>query len=130
MRLTENFTTEELTATKTGKSNTPSDREQRNLLLLASCILQPLRTVYGNPVSVTSGYRSEEVNRTVGGTAGSQHTRGEAADITTWSRKGNRELFRLIQSLNLPFDQLIDENDYAWIHVSYSGRHRRQVLHL
>ena len=41
------------------------------------------------------------------------------------------DFFKLIVKLKLPFDQLIDEHGYSWIHVSYSeGKNRRQVLHV
>ena len=42
----------------------------------------------------------------------------------------NKKLFDLIIKLNLPFDQLIDEKNYQWIHVSYSSKPRKQILHL
>ena len=69
----------------------------------------------------------------MGGVARSQHTKGEAADIRTLSNRRweNEQLFKLIVKMKLPFDQLIDEHGYSWIHVSYAdGRNRRQVLHV
>lgn len=55
---------------------------------------------------------------------------GQATDIRTVedTRAENKKLFDLIQKLKLPFDQLIDEHNLDWIHVSYSNRNRRQVL--
>lgn len=130
MNLTENFTLEELTRTSQPFENKPYEYAEDNLKRLCACVLQPLRTMYGAPITVTSGFRSPEVNNAVGGVPLSQHLDGEAADITTFARRGNKQLFALIQSLDLPFDQLIDEQDYAWIHVSHSAvRNRRQVLH-
>jgi hypothetical protein len=32
--------------------------------------------------------------------------------------------------MNLPFDQLIDEKKFSWIHVSFSKKPRKQILHL
>jgi hypothetical protein len=55
---------------------------------------------------------------------------GTAADITAGSVSKNKILFELVQSLNLPFDQLIDESNFKWIHVSYSNKPRKQILHL
>ena len=57
--------------------------------------------------------------------------KGEAADITAGSREENKKLFELIRD-NLPFDQLIDESNYSWVHVSYvsSSRNRKQILSL
>ena len=55
---------------------------------------------------------------------------GMAADIDTHTREGNIELFNLIAK-NLSFDQLIDEKDYSWIHVSFDPKRlRNQILHL
>lgn len=57
---------------------------------------------------------------------------GQAADIRTVSDKPseNKKLFDKIRELKLPYDQLIDEYGYNWVHVSYSSRHRRQILHI
>lgn len=137
MKITKNFTLEELlrsaTASRLSIPNTPSLSVTHNLILLCNHILQPLRNAYGKPIIVNSGYRSPELNKAIGGAKNSQHMRGQAADI-----KGscgtipqeNRHLFELIQKLNLPFDQLIDEKNYSWIHVSFSDTPRHQVLHL
>ena len=92
-----------------------------------------MREAWGRPIVVNSGYRCPKLNRAVGGVARSQHTKGEAADIRTLSNRRweNEQLFKLIVKMKLPFDQLIDEHGYSWIHVSYSeGKNRRQVLHV
>lgn len=86
--------------------------------------------MWGRPITVNSGYRCPALNAAVGGVVKSQHLTGEAADITTGSREGNRVLFEKISRSGVPFDQLIDESGYSWIHISYSSRNRRQVLHL
>lgn len=56
--------------------------------------------------------------------------KGLAADITVGSTTKNKELFDLIIKLDLPFDQLIDEKKFSWVHVSYSSKPRKQILHL
>lgn len=131
------FTIQELTASATarrkGIDNTPDATATAALTALVANVLDPLREAWGRPIVVTSGYRSAKLNRAVGGAARSQHCRGEAADIRTLSdrRWENRQLFDLIQKLKLPYDQLIDEYDYDWIHVSFAdGKNRRQVLHV
>lgn len=128
------FTIEELTASPTAKRkgirNTPGLTETRNLFALVNNILDPLREAYGKPIVVTSGYRCYLLNRAVGGATSSQHTKGQAADIRTLSdkREDNKKLFDLILSLKLPFDQLINEYNYDWVHVSFGPKNRRQVL--
>lgn len=128
--ITKNFSLEELTKTNCKANNAPSIEAIINLTKLCVYILQPLRDAYKMPIMVNSGYRSQIVNRTVGGAATSQHLKGLAADITTGTISGNKKLFALIQELGLPFDQLIDEKGLRWVHVSYSDLHRRAVIQL
>lgn len=129
------FTMGELCASTTadahGIRNIPPLQEAGNLKALADNVLDPLREWYGKPVTVNSGYRCPRLNRLVGGAAGSQHLKGEAADITAGSKEENRKLFDHIKS-HLPFDQLIGEKDYSWVHVSYKrdGNNRKQILKL
>lgn len=130
------FTIEELTHSDVAKSkninNTPNYLQEKNLEELVDNILDPLREEYGKPIIVTSGFRSNYLNTILNGANGSQHLEGMAADIRTKkdTKSENKKLFDLIIELNLPFDQLIDEYDYNWIHVSYSSQHRRQILHI
>lgn len=130
------FTIEELTKSTTaaqkGIINKPNQEEINNLKALVENILDPLREAYGKPIIVNSGFRCEKLNNLVGGSRTSQHRTGHAADIKSVSdnKSGNKELFDLIQKLKLPFDQLIDEYNYDWVHVSYSPRNRRQILHI
>ena len=130
------FTIEELTksatASRRGIDNTPDESVKKNLIRLVNNILDPLREAWGAPIIVTSGYRCGRLNKAVGGAAKSQHMYGQAADIRTVSDKpsDNKKLFDLIRELKLPYDQLIDEYGYNWIHVSYGPRNRRQILHI
>lgn len=103
-----------------------------NVENLITEVLDPLREWYGKPITVNSGFRSPALNKAVGGSATSDHMKGRAADITGGSPAENKKLFNLVQSLNLPFDQLIDEKNFAWVHVSYRGQkeNRKQVLKL
>lgn len=130
------FTFEELTASaiakRKGINNSPTPKAKANLEQLVDKILDPLRESYGKPIVVSSGYRCPELNRVVGGVSNSQHVTGEAADIRTLSDKpkDNKKLFDLIIELKLPYDQVIDEYGYNWIHVSYSNKNRSQILHI
>lgn len=128
------FTLRELTKSDTairkGIKNVPSKLEENNLIALVENILDPLREAYGKPIIVTSGYRCEELNRLIGGSKTSQHRSGQAVDIRTIidTPEENKKLYDLIIKLNLPFDQLIDEHNFDWVHVSYSPKHRKQIL--
>ena len=129
MQITKNFTLTELTTSNTGITNEPNRQEKSAIIKLCNKVLQPLRNLYGGPIRVNSGFRSYAVNRAVGGARNSQHMYGEAADITVHSRDGNKKLFELIRD-TLSFDQLINERDYSWIHVSYKTeeKNRKQIL--
>lgn len=118
------------TATRKGIDNTPTQEIKANLEALVDSILDPLREAYGKPIIVTSGYRCQRLNKAVGGAASSQHVSGQAADIRSVedTPSENKKLFDLIIALGLPFDQLIGEFGYDWVHVSFSPRHRRQKL--
>lgn len=130
------FTLNELIKNDSAKrskiNNTPTKQEEKNLIALINNVLDPLREAYGKPIIVTSGYRCERLNKLVNGSKTSQHLYGFAADIRTVEDtvEENKKLFNLAQELNLPFDQLIDEYNYDWIHISYSPRNRRQILHI
>ncbi|MBR1792100.1 MAG: peptidase M15 [Bacteroidales bacterium] len=132
------FTIHELTnsptAARLGIRNEPSAEEIVALTELANNVLDPARSRFGRPVMVTSGYRSPALNRAVGGAANSQHSKGEAADLSTGSAKGNGRLARIIFEQGM-FDQLILENATSdgtqcdWVHVSYAKTgNRRQTL--
>lgn len=128
------FTLNELIKSTTAKkyniSNTPDEQQKQNLILLVDNILDKLREAYGKPIIVDSGFRCKTLNAIVGGASNSQHTLGQAVDIRTVpdTPKENKKLWDLVIQLNLPFDQMINEFNYNWIHISYSSRNRRQKL--
>jgi hypothetical protein len=128
------FTIRELikstTAIERHIDNSPSKEVERSLTALVENILDPLREAYGKPIIVTSGYRCARLNKVVGGAPSSQHVKGEAADIRSVqdTPEENKKLYDLIVKLKLPFDQLINEHGYDWVHVSFGARHRRQQL--
>lgn len=130
------FTISELTksndAIRNKINNIPSKQEKDNLVALIDNILDPLREKYGKPIIVTSGYRCVKLNNLIKGSKTSQHIRGQAADIRTIedTPEENKKLFDLIIKLNLPYDQLIDEYNFNWVHVSYSQKNRKQILHI
>lgn len=128
------FSIRELTKSQVARQahidNTPNSEQTKNLTNLVEYILDPLREAYGKPIIVTSGFRSEELNRKIKGSKTSQHCSGQAADIKTVedTPEENKKLYDLVLSLDLPFDQLINEYNFDWVHVSYSPKHRRQIL--
>lgn len=141
MKLTENFTLEELTysatAQRLGIDNTPSEGVVNKLKTLCKTVLQPIRKKYGKSIVVTCGYRSPKLNKVVGGASTSDHMYGNAADIRSVSdtKADNKALFDLILGMvkkkEIQVKQVIDEFGYDWIHVSYQdGRttKKNQIL--
>lgn len=127
MDLTKNFTLEEMTVTHEDMPNIPDVNAIHYLTQLCINVLQPLRDIYGKPIKVDSGFRCLAVNAAVGGVASSQHLQGKAADLNNGSIE-NEKMFNLIRA-KLPFDQLINEKNFSWIHVSFNpNANRKQVL--
>lgn len=106
----------------------PAETVIKNLELLCVNILQPLRAALKYPIHINSGYRCPRVNASIGGAFKSQHLTGQAADIEDY-KNGNEYLLKKIVEMKLPFDQIINEFDFKWVHVSYDPkRNRRQIL--
>lgn len=117
-------------ASRLGISNQPTPAHQKNMEELCVNVLDKVREQFG-PIFLSSGYRSEAVNKKIGGSKTSQHCLGEAADIDMDGI--NDEIFHFIKD-KLDFDQLIWEfgtsKEPDWVHVSYTNerKNRRQVL--
>ena len=125
--------TKSQTATRKGIDNTPSPEHQANLQSLCTAILQPIRDHFSKVVTVSSGYRSQELCLAIGSKTTSQHAKGEAADFEIFG-VSNKELADYIHE-HLDYDQLIleywkeSDPNSGWVHCSYSeGNNRRQYL--
>lgn len=122
MKLTEHFDYEEFISSDTAKLggiyNVPDDRQAACLALLAAEVLEPARQAYGKQIRVTSGYRSERLNKAVGGKPNSQHMRGQAADLVCDDLE---TLYDIIKELCV-YDQLLLESNgkSKWVHVSFN----------
>lgn len=120
-KLSKNFALEELCATETGEDNIPDEAQKEKLFYLANLVLQPIRNTWGR-IHINSGFRSELVNKKIGGSPTSQHMRGEAADIVPLDASID-DVFAWCRE-NLVFGQLILESiifngaDVRWIHIS------------
>ena len=130
MKLSKNLTLKEctrsITASRKGIDNTPNEKEIANLKQIAENVFQPLRDHFGIPIYVSSGYRSQQLNKAVGGSSVSQHCQGRALDLDAdvFGNITNAEIFHYIKDC-LDFDQLIwefgDDVNPAWVHVSYNS---------
>ncbi len=134
MRLSKNFVLSELTrsntATRLGIINEPTKKHLPNMQMVVTNLLQPMRNALG-PIRVTSGYRSKALNRAIGGSSKSQHCKGQACDLQIWKggQMCNKEIYDWVLKSGIEFDQMINEFDYAWIHISLKEKdNRKEVL--
>lgn len=137
VKLGEYFTYEEMIHSSTAKSrgidNTPDSDSVENMKALVKNVLDPVRKIWGKPLKVNSGYRCRKLNDAIGGSKTSQHMSGMAADITTGTSSGNLELIKKIVSAQIKFDQLINEKNGSWIHISFNPHRavqRGQMLNI
>tara|TARA_R110001599_G_scaffold103577_1_gene263692 strand:- start:85 stop:543 length:459 start_codon:yes stop_codon:yes gene_type:complete len=122
------------TATRKGIDNTPGSEELQNMELIAEKIFEPLRKAANGPIKINSFFRSEELNKAIGGSSKSQHCQGRAIDVDdVYGYMSNKEMYNYIKN-NLDFDQLIwefgTEDNPDWVHVSYVDvdNNRRRCL--
>ena len=123
-------------AKKKGIDNTPSFEVVSHLDDLVDEILDPLRAAYGQPISVTSGYRCPALNKAVGGSDTSAHMIGYAADLQVG---GSFTKFRdfvvdWVKKTGAKFDQVLLETNSKtgakWIHIGLKnnlGQQRGQI---
>ena len=115
------------TAIKNNINNMPDINSLDNLLDLIFYCLQPIRDKIKKPMIITSGFRSNLVNKLVKGVSNSQHLKGQAADFII-NGMTPTQIIEKIKTCNIDFDQLINEYD-RWVHVSYNkNNNRRQIL--
>lgn len=130
-RISRDFTWEEMVysrvAVENGLRNVPPAEAEIAMKHLVKRLLQPLRIAYAGPIAITSGYRSPEVNRLVGGVPSSQHVKGEAADCYV---PDPEVLLNVLRFCKLPFDQAILYKRKKFLHLSLkaSGKNRYQII--
>jgi hypothetical protein len=119
MKLSPNFSLEELTfsqvASRRGLDNTPPTKVKDNLERLAF-FLEQVRKLFNKPILISSGYRSREVNESVGGSKTSQHCEGCAVDFNVKGMSPDA-VVRAIVDNDVPYDQVILEFN-SWVHIS------------
>jgi len=111
------------TAIRRDINNDPNEEQLENMKLIADEVFEPLRVWVGGPIKINSFFRSPELNTAIGGSATSQHCKGQAMDIDdTFGKATNAEMYHWIKE-NLDFDQMIwefgDDDNPNWVHVSY-----------
>ena len=116
------------TALRLGIDNTPNAECLANMKAVADACFEPLRLWYNKPLKINSFYRCVLLNTAVHGSPTSDHMKGRSIDITAGSKEENKKLFDWAKA-NLKFDQLINEYNYSWVHISFhAGNNRNQTL--
>lgn len=135
LALSPHFLLHELLASQTATRNQvleqfePGVEVLENLKNLCNSLLEPLRVLNDNhPLHINSGYRCPRLNQMVNGAKNSQHVLGQAADIDLGSKNANQLFFEKVKNSGIVFDQLINEFDYSWVHVSLKKEGNRQMV--
>jgi zinc D-Ala-D-Ala carboxypeptidase len=117
-QISKNFNMSEFSVTNTGLPNTIPSEQKAWIIALVQEILQPLRDIIGS-ITITSGYRSTEVNTRIGGSPYSQHMLGQASDIIS-STKSPKEIFLTLYNSTFPIKQCIlyAPTEGNFVHVS------------
>lgn len=133
IQLSPHFHLSELTisgaAERRGIPNLPVGNQLDNLRRLAQCLEVVRSNLVGNPILISSGFRSREVNAIVGGARTSAHLDGRAADFTCPRFGSPRQVCEQLITNGVVFDQLIYEG--TWVHLGipvFGEPPRQQVL--
>lgn len=115
--LSEHFSKEESVVTDTGLVNEMPESMEADAVRLAETILEPLRVMLG-PLHINSWYRSQAVNKAVGGVDNSYHRLGLAADVVPTGDVFAKFKMAVVMLQELPIDLIIWEHHNSdWIHV-------------
>ena len=132
--ISEKEATKSITAIRLGIANSPNGTALANMKVLAEKIFEPLRKFVGGPIKINSMFRSEALNKALGGSNRSQHCQGNAMDLDDiYGHKTNKEMFEFVKD-NLDFDQMIyefgNEENPDWLHISYvdKEKNRNKIL--
>lgn len=128
-QLTEHFSLEELThSDKAVELNIDNFPPLEVVACLTRCAmgLEAVRQILGEPMHISSGYRSPALNRAVKGEPKSAHLYGYAADFTCPNFGTPRDVAQAIVRGHVPFDQVICEG--TWVHISFDPTMRGMAL--
>lgn len=133
MKLSPNFTLEELTHSETavrrGIKNEANPVIKNNLTIVAANMEAVRELLDSKPIIISSGYRNMEVNRLIGGSTKSAHMNGWAVDFICPRFGTPKQIVDKLKDSDIKFDQVIEEGGInGWVHISFAPARRKQVL--
>lgn len=121
--------TESATALRMGINNVPNEVELEAMKYVSENLFEPIREWYNKPIKINSFYRCLALNKAVNGSKTSGHVLGNSIDISGSSKAENKKIFDFIKTSGLNYDQVINEYDYTWVHISLKkDKNRKQIL--
>ena len=121
--------TESATALRMGIKNVPNELELDAMKYVAENLFEPIREWYDKPIKINSFFRCVALNKAVKGSLTSGHVLGNSIDISGGNKIENKKLFDFIKTSGLEYDQLINEYDFTWLHISLKKTgNRKQIL--
>jgi uncharacterized protein YcbK (DUF882 family) len=121
--------TESATALRMGINNVPNEVELDAMKYVSENLFEPIREWYNKPIKINSFYRCLALNKAVNGSKTSGHVLGNSIDISGGNKVENKKIFDFIKLSGLNFDQVINEYDYTWVHISLKKeKNRKQIL--
>jgi uncharacterized protein YcbK (DUF882 family) len=121
--------TESATALRLGIKNVPNEVELEAMKYVSENLFEPIREWYDKPIKINSFYRCLALNKAVNGSKTSGHVLGNSIDISAGNKIENKKIFDFIKTSGLDFDQVINEYDFTWVHISLKKTgNRKQIL--
>jgi zinc D-Ala-D-Ala carboxypeptidase len=121
--------TESATALRMGINNVPNEVELEAMKYVSENLFEPIREWYNKPIKINSFYRCLALNKAVNGSKTSGHVLGNSIDISGGNKVENKKIFDFIKLSGLNFDQVINEYDFTWVHISLKkDKNRKQIL--
>jgi hypothetical protein len=121
--------TESATALRMGIKNVPNELELEAMKYVAENLFEPIREWYNSPIKINSFFRCVALNKAVKGSLTSGHVLGNSIDISGGNKIENKKIFDFIKTSGLEYDQVINEYDFTWLHISLKKTgNRKQIL--
>ena len=120
--------TQSPTALRMGIKNVPNAEELEAMKYVAENLFEPIREWYDKPIKINSFFRCVALNKAVKGSLTSGHVLGNSIDISGGNKIENKKIFDFIKTSGLNYDQVINEYDYTWIHISLKKTGNRKQL--